>query len=221
MAQGLPMKKTPFLLLAVLLFSHQVSASAETILIDDFKNGISSGWKEKSFVGNTIYTPTIIDGEPTLQAESAASASGMFYEIKFNPEKMPLLSWRWKVEKIISKGDAHTKDGDDYSARIYVVFPSFLFWQTKALNYVWANKLPKGEAIPNAFTSNAMMVAVQSGEQNVGKWMNEQRNIYEDYKKLFGAPPPMAGAVAIMTDTDNTGEKTTAWYGPITLSDGQ
>jgi len=45
--------------------------------------------------------------------------------------------------------------------------------------------------------------------------VNEERNVFEDYKKAFGEEPPMISGVAIMTDTDNTGEKTTAYYGDI------
>ena len=37
----------------------------------------------------------------------------------------------------------------------------------------------------------------------------------EDYRRAFGEDPPRIGAVAIMTDTDNTGEEAVAWYGAI------
>jgi hypothetical protein len=64
-----------------------------------------------------------------------------------------------------------------------------------------------------------MVVAVESGPGKVGTWVAEQRNIYEDYKRAFGEEPPRIGAVAVMTDTDDTGDDVTAWYGDITLSD--
>jgi hypothetical protein len=51
----------------------------------------------------------------------------------------------------------------------------------------------------------------------VGQWLEEKRNLVEDYRKCFGEDPGKAGGVAIMTDTDNTGEKAMAWYGPIRL----
>jgi hypothetical protein len=46
-------------------------------------------------------------------------------------------------------------------------------------------------------------------------WVDEERNIYEDYKKAFGEEPPMINGVAIMSDTDNTKEQATAYYGDI------
>jgi hypothetical protein len=62
-----------------------------------------------------------------------------------------------------------------------------------------------------------MMVAVESGDEKAGTWVTEERNVYEDYRRLFGEEPPMIGAVALMTDTDNTGGEATAYYGDITL----
>ncbi len=91
------------------------------------------------------------------------------------------------------------------------------FFRTRAVNYIWANRIPKGTALPNAFTSNAMMVAVESGDEKTGTWVAEERNVYEDYRTLFGEDPPAIGAVALMTDTDNTGGEATAYYGDITL----
>jgi hypothetical protein len=60
-----------------------------------------------------------------------------------------------------------------------------------------------------------MMIVVESGDAKVRQWISEERNVYEDYKKAFGKVPPMISGVAIMTDSDNTGESATAYYGDI------
>jgi hypothetical protein len=39
--------------------------------------------------------------------------------------------------------------------------------------------------------------------------------VLEDYRKAFGAEPPLMAGIAIMTDADNTEESATAWYGDI------
>jgi len=199
-----------------LAFSVAGSSPREQVL-DDYQNGLAPGWEKKSFAGQTIYT-VVHDGRQSfIKATSNAAASGLFYKIAYEPREQPVLRWSWKIERTLIKGDERTKAGDDYAARVYVVFPSILFWKTRALNYIWANKLPKGEALPNAFTGNAMMIAVESGDSRAGQWLNEERNIHEDFKKYFKAEPPKVGAIAIMTDTDNTGESATAWYGPIII----
>jgi len=184
-------------------------------LIDDFRHGPGPGWESKSFQGETRYFPAVVDNIPCLKAEADNSASGLFYKIEYDAAAEPILSWSWRIDNLVSKGDARTKAGDDYPARIYVVFPSLFFWRTRALNYVWANRLPEGQAIPNSFTSKAMMVAVESGPAHLGQWRTYRRNIQADFRRYFGYEPPPVGAIAIMTDTDNTGEKASACYGPI------
>ncbi|MBW1988693.1 MAG: DUF3047 domain-containing protein [Deltaproteobacteria bacterium] len=200
---------------ALFAFPLLLSASSP-ILVDDYSQGLSR-WKEKSFKGNTLYQVVQTDRGPAIQARSRGAASGLYREMEFDPAQHPVLSWSWKISGVLEKGDARTKQGDDYAARVYVVFPSVLFWRTKALNYIWANKLEKGAVVKNAYTSNAMMIAVQSGNENAGRWVQEKRNLVEDYRRAFGEDPPGAGAVAVMTDTDDTGESATAWYGRILL----
>jgi hypothetical protein len=209
-------KGIPVLALALLLLAP--SGLCEDLLLGNFSAGDLSGWKPKVFQGKTSYT-LVSEGErQVLKAESRKAASGLYKEVNRDPREFPVLRWSWKIESTILKGDGRTKDGDDYAARVYVVFPSILFFRTKAINYIWANRLPKGTTLPNAFSSNALMIAVESGDEKAGKWVTEERNVYEDYRTLFGEDPPaVIGAVALMTDTDNTGGETVAYYGDITL----
>ncbi len=187
-------------------------AAAESLVIDTFDNGLT-GWDIQEFAGKTDYSIVHDDqGNAVLQAVSRGSASGLIKKIEFDARDYPLLRWRWKVTNVLASGDARNKKGDDYAARIYVIFPHWIKPLSRTINYIWANKLPLGEAIPNSYFSRAMMVAVESGEENSGKWISEERNIVADYRRLFGEEPPMVGAIAIMTDTDNTGENARAWY---------
>jgi len=185
------------------------------ILIDDFTHGIKAEWIPRSFKGYTEYVWTKENGKPFLKATSNNAASGLIYKIKYDPQKYPYITWTWKADKIIPGGDATRKSKDDYSARIYIAFPAMFFWNSKIINYIWANKLPLNQIIPSAYTSNSIMVSVESGSANTGKWITETRNLYNDYIRFFGRKPPKVAAIAIMTDTDDTGESTSAGYGPI------
>lgn len=197
------------------LADNPASPTGCEITIDDFSKGISPDWKIRSFKGMTEYTWATENGRGFVKATSNNTASGLYYKIRYDPKQYPYITWQWKVDNIVTSGDATRKSGDDYSARVYVVFPAFFFWNTRAINYIWANRLPKGQAVANPFTSNNMMISVESGVSQTGKWLTESRNVYEDYKRLFGQEPPEVGAIAIMTDSDNTGESGSASYGPI------
>ncbi len=191
--------------------------AAESLMLEDFEQGIGPEWQHKEFEGHTDYRILELDGNRVLEAESRASASGLFLEKNYSLKDWPSLSWRWKVEGTVTGGDARTKKGDDYSARVYVVFPHWFFPKTRSINYIWANRLPKGESIPNPFIANAIMLAVESGPERAGEWITETRNVLEDYRLLFGEEPPDVGAIAIMTDTDNTSGSARAWYDDLKL----
>jgi hypothetical protein len=207
-----------FLLFAGLAVAVAAGAAERSVVIDDFEDDLRPEWEVKEFKGRTVYLVAHDDdGSHVLKAESRDAASGLIFKMKYSLRDYPILAWRWKVTNILDKGDETKKEGDDYPARVYVVFPHWFFPKTKSINYIWANKLPKGQHVPNPFTGNAIMVAVESGRENVGRWISERRNVYEDYRRLFGEEPPMVGAIAIMTDTDNTGGSATAWYDDIRI----
>jgi hypothetical protein len=191
-------------------------SAAEPLHVGNFSKGDLSGWSDKIFKGKTTYT-LVREGERSvLKARSEKSASGLIKKISIDPKRYPLLRWSWKVDNVIRKEDITKKEGDDFSARVYVVFPR-AFWRMRAINYVWASAMAVGSSAPSPYTSDSMIVAVESGKGKLGTWVTEERNIFDDYRKLFGEDPPHAGAVAIMTDTDDTREEATAYYGDIVL----
>jgi hypothetical protein len=63
------------------------------------------------------------------------------------------------------------------------------------------------------------MFAIKSGAEPVGQWHHESRNVSEDIQKTFGKTITDIEAIAIMTDTDQTGAVTQAWFGDIWFSD--
>ncbi|WP_434968022.1 DUF3047 domain-containing protein [Marinobacter sediminum] len=202
--------------------------------------GEGSGWEPLEFPKidqHSRYELVTEDGVQVTRANTAGGASGLIARLNLKPSDSLILRWSWKVSNVFEKGDAREKSGDDYPARIYVAFEfqpdkagfferakrkavEMVFGETlpgNALNYIWANTLPKGDVVPNPYTDKTMMVAVNSGIDQVGEWVTVERDIVSDYQNAFGeAPPPVVG-IAIMSDSDNTGETATAWYGDITV----
>lgn len=201
---------------------------------------VPDGWKPLTFKKIPAQTKyeVVKDGNLTVvKAMSDSAASGLTKEVRIDPKEFPIVRWRWKVENLLQKSDATRKDGDDYPARLYITFaydPDKVSFGKKlkykagqalfgdipigAISYVWETKAPVGAIIDNAYTDFVKMVVVESGSGNLGLWVDASRNIYEDYKKAFGEEPPMINGVAIMSDTDNTKERATAYYGDIVFS---
>jgi len=132
----------------------------------------------------------------------------------------PYLHWSWRIENTFANNNEKIRDGDDYPARIYIIISGgIFFWQTQALNYVWSSHETKGSFWPNAFSKNAIMLSVQSGDEQLNTWINERRNVLQDIKKYLGKENiSHVDAVAIMTDSDNTQGSAKAYYGNIYFS---
>ncbi|MCP8689350.1 DUF3047 domain-containing protein [Marinobacterium sedimentorum] len=211
----------PRILIAALLVSVAATVAAERLDVGQFSQGVLKHWEAEKFSGITEYQlETDSERGTVLGARSQGSASGLFRKIDLDLNATPWLHWSWKIDKLLQGADERTKAGDDYPARIYVVFSGgVFFWKTRALNYVWSSHQPIGSEWPNAYTGNARMIAVQSAETAPGQWRSEIRDVRADYRRLFGEEPGKVVAVALMTDTDNTGQSVKAWYGDIWFSE--
>jgi Protein of unknown function (DUF3047) len=199
---------------------------------------IPSGWNELFFPKiprHTTYEIVRDADRVAVKATSVASASALVRKIDLDPRDYPILEWRWKIVNLIANADVGRKSGDDYPARVYVTFEydparvsvleraKFealkLFYgeypPIGAIDYIWDGKAPLGAFVPNAFSARVKMIVVESGASNLGRWIDERRDVLADYRRAFGSEPPRISGVAIMTDSDNTGESATAYYADI------
>jgi hypothetical protein len=199
---------------------------------------LPEGWQPLSFERinrHTRYSLVDDDGTVVIKADSEQSASGLTRSIMIPPREYPVMQWRWKVNNVLQRGDVTSKDGDDYPARVYITFAfdpdrvgylerleyeaaRLILGQDlpyRAISYIWGSNSPAGTMIANAYTDRVMMFVVESGTGKLQQWVTERRNVYEDYQRAFGEEPPLITGIAIMTDTDNTGESAVAWYGDM------
>lgn len=201
-------------------------------------DGVPTGWEPwtfSRFKKPTQYRLVHDGGRTVLHAKAQASASGLIYRVHVDLKKHPYLTWRWKVPELIEEADNTKKSKEDSPVRVVVAFAgnrdklSFddhifaqqfkLFTQRElpyaTLMYIWENRQPESTVIPNPHTGRIKMVVAETGSQRVGRWYTETRNVYEDYKRAYGEEPAEVQWVAIMTDTDNTGDVVDAYYGDI------
>jgi len=226
-------------------FSFVIAQPIEIIEVGNFSSlragsDFPSAWKPLTFKKvkqHTRYSLVADNGVVVVKAASNSSASGLIRKVEIDPKIYPIVTWRWKVTKIYEKGDVTKKKGDDYPARIYITLkydPSKAGFLKKmkyetvktlygeyppvaVLNYIWASNAPEGTIVPSPYTDRDMMIAVESGGQKLNSWVEEERNIYQDYKKAYGEEPPLISGVAIMTDSDNTKESAVSYFGDITF----
>jgi hypothetical protein len=212
-------------ILIFLSIATRAEAVGEKLMIGSFSSGSLDNWEAKEFKGQTNYQLVDLAGTRVLKAESVTSASGLFNEQRIDLQKTPVMNWRWHIENRLGNDiNEQTKSGDDYAARVYVVVNGGVaFWETKAINYVWSSTSPTGKVWPNAYAyaganGKMMMIALRSSSDQTGTWYTEKRNILADLKHQFGEDIRYIDAVAIMTDTDDSHGKVTAYYGDIYFS---
>jgi hypothetical protein len=221
-----------FLIFAV-FFSPGIHAQERMVL---FREDFSSldNWKPFIFPkikNHTIYTIERDGNRRYLRAESNASASAIVYRDSFHAYEYPRARWRWKVSKVYRKGDARTKEGDDYPIRVYIMFEydpgqagvveKMTYALAKQLygeypphstmSYVWANKDDPETIVTSPYTDRAKIVFLEKGPAKTGTWQEEAVSIVEDYQKAFGTKPPSQARIAIMNDSDNTGESSVSY----------
>ncbi len=177
------------------------------------------GWKNKSFQGKTKYSLKEENQKSYLQASSMQSASALYKKIKIDIRDTPYLNWSWRIDQALPQLNEKEKSGDDYAARIYVVFKTGLTpLSARALNYVWSSNTSTNTSWPNAFTEKAIMIPLRSNQDDTHTWQHEKVNVKQDLLQHFEVLPKYIDGVAIMTDTDNSKKSASASYGDIYFS---
>ncbi len=235
---------------------HTVQASSDsesTIVVDRFDDPIPAGkslpdWYEYRFhsdVNPTVYTivpyELASDGEPApypgdcvLKAESDAGASLIGKKLKVDLKEYPILTWKWKIDGIIPKGDAKKKEGHDFPARIYVAvkpkggfnpFASLARTVVKTvkgvpipkatINLIWSSKYETGDVFTSPWSDTNHCVVVQAGPDRAGEWIENRVNLLEAYNRIFPGGPAKVEGVGIMSDADNTKSHALAYYDDI------
>jgi len=207
-------------------------AADEVFLREDFET--LDAWEPVYFRGidrHTAYTIQQQEGSNVLVATSSDSASAMVHKRAFNVAEFPILRWRWKVDHVYDNGNYRLKSGDDYPIRVYVLFAydpetagfgmKIKYELAKALygrypphssvNYIWTSRPDETDPVASPFTDRSIMIPLRHGPQNVGQWVEETVNVMEDFKRTFGGHPPAEASLAIMNDSDNTGESATSY----------
>ena len=178
-----------------------------------------SRWREVSLHRHTTYEQVTLDGRSCLKAHSQASASILLSAVQFDPDHYEWFSWSWRVDRLAEGEALQRKGGSDLAARVYVYFESKgLPWQKRHLDYIWSSSLPVGTVMDSAFSASSKLVVVESGSGALGRWRRVERNIEDDYRRAFGQDPPPVIAIGVMSDSDNAGSETLAYFDDLRIS---
>ena len=236
-----------FILLFIPLFleSSSLLGTANRIAIGKFTSekeadGSPKGWETVTYLNTspTSYEVLKYRGRYVLKAEGIGTSSSLFKEVKAELKDYPIISWRWKISNVIRQAIETREDRNDSAARVIVVFQTrpeemplwygleYLIRQALRKNepvgprieYIWGNRIEKGRILDNPSVKYSRVIVLETGEGKANLWIGEKRNLLDDYRDAFGTDPEGIRALGIQTDTDQSNEGVTAYYGAVFLS---
>ena len=216
---SLALKWKGIMLTAVLMCSAPVWA-ADQLVIADFSSavdasGVPAGWEVKEKSGKADFAVVKDDGVAALRLRSANTSFSLQKEVHVNLKQYPVLTWKWKITKLPQGGDFRKSKTDDQAAQLFVAFT-----KTKSIVYIWDTSAQRGlmeDTSPVPFM-HVKVVVVRSGPAETGKWTTETRNVYEDYKKLFGEEPPAVSGMRLQINSQHTGTSAESYFANVTFN---
>jgi len=141
----------------------------------------------------------------------------------------PYVTWRWRIDGTVD--DSRTANaagkiqsaGDDFAAKIGFQMIPKGGDDLREVAYVWTRSIPEGttlvqEAGALFWHFSFYRIVAESGDDHVGEWRTETRNLLEEYRRIWPDEEPGAlMRIFLMTDGDNTGTKVAASYADIVL----
>jgi hypothetical protein len=189
----------------------------DRVVIADFSSSIGApgapaGWQLKEKSGKADFA-VVRDGDITAaRFRSSDTSFSLQKEVNVDLKQFPMLTWKWKVTKLPTGGDFRKSKTDDQAAQLFVAFS-----KTKAIVYIWDTTAPAGlmeDTSPVPFMT-VKVVVMRSGPAEMGKWINETRNVYNDYKKLYGSEPPAVNGIRLQTNSQHTGTSGEGYFADV------
>ena len=211
----------------ILGFSIIVSSKAQEgiLWVDKFSLGkgtdsIPEGWQLEKKTGDPQIKVEQSGDNAYVRFISNNSSFGLRKEMNFSIKDYPYLNWKWKVARLPEKGDFLKKETDDQAAQMYILFPRFpAKVNTEIVGYLWeSNPKNKGVEGESPAWSKSKVIVLQAGPERLNQWVQEKRNVYEDYKRLFKKEPPKAGGISIYINTQHTQGKAESFFNHIYFS---
>jgi hypothetical protein len=197
--------------LAILFLAVPVWAE-DRVVIADFSSGTTAGWQLKEKSGKADLAVVKDADVSAVKFHSANTSFSLQKEVHVDLKQFPILTWKWKVTKLPVGGDFRKSTTDDQAAQVFVAFTKF-----KSIVYIWDTSAPQGlmeDTTPVPFM-HVKVVVVRSGADGTGKWLTETRNVYEDYKKLFGEEPQPVSGMRLQINSQHTGTSAESYFADV------
>jgi hypothetical protein len=171
----------------LMLPSGTPSAQGQQLILEDFKmkeaDGFPTNWDHESqrshSKGREAYKVQSENGTSFLSAKDAGQRLKK-KKIDWDPKAYPVLTWRWRLNK--------AGEGTEPLAAVYASLDTDLLFIPVFTKYIWSATKPEGTLTEGGMFSGSEIV-VQSGTAQLGQWVEEKVNVYEDFKRIHQHEP--------------------------------
>ena len=207
--------------LFLFLFLTSISAANE-VKIFEFTEAELSNLEVRKVRGadnKTEYSVGSNDNGNYLKAVADNAASGLGKKVIIDLNKTPIINITWKIEKSLNGIKENTKKGHDFAARVFAIKKTGATpLSNRAINYVFSSNNDVGFNSPSPYTKKSIDNVLASTKENLNEWISVKANVKEDFKKFHNLDVDELDGLAIMSDTDNSKLKATAYYQNIYFS---
>lgn len=205
-----------------LLWAQHNPEIEKTVVVDTFsaclslQEGLPCGWyaTQKNV---HMFSLEEEEGNRFIKIKTAGGNTSLGIHFSFNTDTYRYLSWRWRIHQLPKGGREDIRRFADSAAGVYVIFNG-KYRLNRIIKYVWSSTLEPGVVTESPFNRRTKIVVLRSGGTSVGQWLEENVDVFGDYKRIFGTSPPPVEAIAIMSDSDNTESVVEADYDDFRIS---
>lgn len=190
----------------------------------------SRGWDVLTFRGRA---PVAFAAEGTdgLAIRAEAAVSVLYRPLPEAFAGAGTAAWRWRVDAGPPPTDLAQRGGEDRAIALYFLFaddpdiraapPASLraaLRRGRALVYVWGGDGAERSAVPSPhMAGRGVMVLQRPADSATGVWLPERVDLRADFRRAFGLEPGPLVAVAVSSDSDDTGGVTEARLADLVL----
>jgi hypothetical protein len=170
-------------------------------------------WRDRDEEKSKPYAVEGTEGGRYLAARDSGASVILGRQVQWNLHAYPILTWCWRVNALPPGGDERYDGTNDSAAGLYVIYSINWIGVPRQIKYVWSTTLEEGASGRRNRPARPFFAVMESGEQNLGKWVFEQVDLVADHRRFYGkAPPERTQGLAILTDANSTRSYAEAFY---------
>ena len=206
----------------------RAARAAEPLVVEDWHEarpgatGVPPGWRPyETPLGRPKYDFSVVmdEGRRALRMKSANDHSTIVREMKIALSATPVIRWDWKAVAFPDGADLREKRTSDTTGHLFVIWPRMpAMLRSRLIGYVWDATIPAGTVLKSKKTGTVTFIVVRSGPERRGQWTTDERNVADDYRRVFNEEPDDPQAVALSIDTNDTHSSAEALFGRIALT---